>query len=128
MSPSLSVYHKTTFSGSLESVQNFKLFFFFFKINSRLRKHWVSLESSSSNGPQGHFSPWAAQVHNLQYHSPRSCHGALCLAQCQLDSSMPQMPGAGLLHLHSLFTVVETSQWGQAQVDLSTHSEDVSPD
>lgn len=47
---------------------------------------------------------------------------------CVLDSSMPQVPGAGLLHLHSLLTVIEISQQGQAQVDPSTHSEDVSPD
>lgn len=60
--------------------------------------------------------------------TPLSYHGALCLAQCQLDSSMPQVPGAGLLHLQSLFTVIETSQLGKAQLDSSIHSEDVPPD
>lgn len=68
-----------------------------------------------------------AQIQNLQCHAP-SCHGALCLAQCQLDSSMPQVPGAGLLHLQSLFTVIETSQLGKAQADSSIHSEDMPPD
>lgn len=48
--------------------------------------------------------------------------------RCHLDSFMPRVPGAGLLHLHILFTVTETPQWCQAQVDLCTHSEDVSPD
>lgn len=50
------------------------------------------------------------------------------MVPCALDSSMPQVPGAGLLHLHSFLTVIEISQRGQAQVDLSTHSEDLSPD
>lgn len=50
------------------------------------------------------------------------------MVPCVLDSSMPQVPGAGLLHLHSLLTVIKISQRGQAQVDPSTHSEDVSPD
>lgn len=96
---------------------------FFLKISSWLR----ASDCGSSSGLQEYLFLWATQVRNLQCHAP-SCHGTLCLAQCQLDSSMPQVPGAGLLHLLSLFTVTENLQLGQAQVDSSIHSEDVPPD